>query len=698
MALIYSLLSFLTKFIKQLISQKESHTMLNENQPTEQEIKALINKMIEINKKYERNLNDSILNINKEILDELKSVSENEKAILTDKINKLKQELNSSYLEISTSINNVINDTKYHIEIKNNNFSNIISYLFTIGKIYSEVTLEYDRALSCYEMAIKICDIDNSENKELVKGDIYNYMGLLHSKTGKDRDEVICYKYGIKIIKEKIQQLNTINHKEYNKILMFLYSNLGNVYLRKGNYKESIKLSEQVINLSKDPANESSDIFYYLLLLLFKLTIFDFTKIEKHKMLTEIFDNKYVSVAHGFFYMKKFIKSGKDGDFKDALRNIFSNKDNHKKNIYQYYDTYIAIAQLQLINNKVPDNIAISLNTCKKLYDKVTSLGNDYTDCTDVHATFINVINTVKLERKYNYYSNLIILLFKISCLLKLPIHKYELTKYTHTRTFDIIYGKNKASNLRINDAREMNDANEGKLLYEFLKAKKHNNPNEQAFISAFTQNSGDAMQMWQTTYGDNCKGISYTFSPTTSDFVSSSMGKNNIINEDDNYALKLLLSYFRVAYYNKDNETFSVYDYDDETKNTIRNANTSYAITQLFNELKMEIRNCTGDIPFELQSLFSFISYLVKDIGWYYENEVRLIHISTDPNDPKIKTYEGGKHALYYDTERPIYPHKVTLGPKFQYERQALGYYQNVFDNDIDVTISEFPYNFPPQ
>lgn len=224
---------------------------------------------------------------------------------------------------------------------------------------------------------------------------------------------------------------------------------------------------------------------------------------------------------------------------------------------------------------------------------------------------------------------------------------------------------------LRLSNARQMNDPNEGYTLFKHIGIEKNDLPKTDYdpspfFFASMTQtgngqNLDDSLPMWKQ-YGDDAKGINLTYH---SDYIQKLM--------DDGIEI------YKVCYNVKE-------DLLEEEINAIESA---------FNEIKNYGDDKEKEAIFlSALNLIDDIRYLFKDADYSYENEYRI-----------IKSYEGKENdificensnsvipGLYAYIDKELKYSKIKLGPKCD-DIDFVAPYIKFVDRNIEVTKSQISY-----
>ena len=289
--------------------------------------------------------------------------------------------------------------------------------------------------------------------------------------------------------------------------------------------------------------------------------------------------------------------------------------------------------------------------------------------CVDENLRIIlNNVNTIKKTLSYNsddknfiHYTSLNTLNFL------LPNKKNKVNNNNNNNNEENSYPK-----LRLSNARQMNDPNEGYTFLELIGVKKEELPVTDYETSSFYfasmsqigdgQNLEDSLPMWKQ-YGDDAKGINLTYH---SDYIQA------LVNDG--------IEIYRVCY--------NVSKEKQEFKDAIGNIKEQFKIIRKSND------NEKQQTFFSALRLIDSIRYLFKEEDYSYENEYRI-----------IKSYEGKEHEvfpftnansviprLYVKLNKKLKYSKIKLGPKCE-DIDFIAPYIKYVDPDIEVTRSEISY-----
>lgn len=257
---------------------------------------------------------------------------------------------------------------------------------------------------------------------------------------------------------------------------------------------------------------------------------------------------------------------------------------------------------------------------------------------------------------------------------LKFLLYKSDKNKKDSNKTDNKEKDSNKSDDninyprLRLSNARQMNDPNEGYTLFNLIGIEKKDLPETDYATSPFffasmtqikeDQKLDDSLPMWKQ-YGDDARGINLTYHP---DYIKSLI--------DDGIEI------YKVCYKVE----------SDTLKKEID------AIKSAFDEIK-EAEDKRNYFSSAL-NLIDDIRYLFKDADYRYENEYRIIK-SYEGKESEIFTSDSSNSVIpglyvYIDTELKY--SKIKLGPKCDDIDFVAPYIKHI-DRKIEVTRSEISY-----
>ena len=257
---------------------------------------------------------------------------------------------------------------------------------------------------------------------------------------------------------------------------------------------------------------------------------------------------------------------------------------------------------------------------------------------------------------------------------LKYRVEGEDFIHYTSLNTLKFLLykidDKDNYPRLRLSNARQMNDPNEGYTFLNLIGIKKEelsqtDYDTSPFFFASMTQtgngqNLDDSLPMWKQ-YGDDAKGINLTYH---SDYIQKLM--------DDGIEI------YKVCYNVKE-------DLLEEEINAIESA---------FDKIKKHTSDKRQEYFSLALNLIDDIRYLFKDADYSYENEYRI-----------IKSYEGKENdifisensnsvipGLYSYIDQELKYSKIKLGPKCD-DIDFIAPYIKFVDRNIEVTKSQISY-----
>lgn len=222
---------------------------------------------------------------------------------------------------------------------------------------------------------------------------------------------------------------------------------------------------------------------------------------------------------------------------------------------------------------------------------------------------------------------------------------------------------------LRLSNARQMNDPNEGYTFLSLIGIEKNDLPKTDYDTSPFffasmtqtgdTQKLDDSLPMWKQ-YGDDARGISLTYHK---EYIE------NLLNDG--------IEIYKVCY-----------NYD-VLKDEIE------IIKSVFNEIKDYGKDKEKEAIFlSALNLIDDIRYLFKDVDYSYENEYRIIK-SYEGKEDVIFSSESSNSVipgLYAYIDKELKYSKIKLGPKCD-DIDFVAPYIKYVDRNIEVTKSQISY-----
>lgn len=224
---------------------------------------------------------------------------------------------------------------------------------------------------------------------------------------------------------------------------------------------------------------------------------------------------------------------------------------------------------------------------------------------------------------------------------------------------------------LRLSNARQMNDPNEGYTLFKLIGIEKNDLPKTDYdtspfFFASMTQtgsetNLDDSLPMWKQ-YGDDAKGINLTYH---SEYIES------LIEEG--------IEIYKVCYNPAKDSLDKVIKSIESAFNKIKNYGDDKEKEAIF----LSALNLIDDIR-----------YLFKDADYSYENEYRIIK-SYESKENDIFICENSNSVipgLYAYIDKELKYSKIKLGPKCD-DIDFVAPYIKFVDRNIEVTKSQIPY-----
>ena len=261
---------------------------------------------------------------------------------------------------------------------------------------------------------------------------------------------------------------------------------------------------------------------------------------------------------------------------------------------------------------------------------------------------------------------------------LRFDIDDYDnFIHYTSLKTLkNLVYRKDEKNiyaRLRLSNARQMNDPNEGYTFLDLIGIEKKELPVTDYEISSFyfasmsqtgeDKNLEDSLPMWKQ-YGDDAKGINLTYH---SDYIK------DLIDDINNG-----IGIYKVCY-NANEDSL------EEEIAQIKSA---------FDEIKKEDGDERQKYFSSALNLIDDIRYLFKKTDYSYENEYRIIK-SYEGKESEIFTSDSSNSVipgLYVYIDKELKYSKIKLGPKCD-DIDFVAPYIKYVDPNIEVTQSEISY-----
>ena len=260
---------------------------------------------------------------------------------------------------------------------------------------------------------------------------------------------------------------------------------------------------------------------------------------------------------------------------------------------------------------------------------------------------------------------------------LRFDIDDYDnFIHYTSLKTLkNLVYTKDKKNiypRLRLSNARQMNDPNEGYTFLDLIGIEKKELPETDYETSSFyfasmsqtgeDKNLEDSLPMWKQ-YGDDATGINLTYH---SDYIKELI-------DDINNGIGI----YKVCYDAK----------EDSLEKEIDSIKLAFEkIKEKDDERKKYLSSALN--------LIDDIRYLFKESDYSYENEYRIIK-SYEGKESEIFTSDSSNSVipgLYVYIDKELKYSKIKLGPKCD-DIDFVAQYIKYVDPNIEVTQSEISY-----
>ncbi|MGT2920109.1 DUF2971 domain-containing protein [Streptococcus chosunense] len=375
--------------------------------------------------------------------------------------------------------------------------------------------------------------------------------------------------------------------------------------------------------------------------------------------------------------------------FNEALKKLDSNLNvgNYLSSdkITEYFLTLLEEERVEDLKKEIEDLVEKSnfnYNLLKKLIEHCIENSSK-----DTHQVYYNTLLSLVKKKNYEQLKSELETIDKdelkeisdnvniIKDKLKYRVEGEDFIHYTSLNTLKFLLykidDKDNYPRLRLSNARQMNDPNEGYTFLNLIGIKKEelsqtDYDTSPFFFASMTQtgngqNLDDSLPMWKQ-YGDDAKGINLTYH---SEYIKSLI-------EDG-------IEIYKVCYNVKE-------DLLEEEINSIKSA---------FNEIK----NYDDDkekegIFLSALNLIDDIRYLFKDADYSYENEYRIIQ-SYEGNEDVIFSSESSNSVipgLYAYIDKELKYSKIKLGPKCD-DIDFVAPYIKFVDRNIEVTKSQISY-----
>lgn len=375
-------------------------------------------------------------------------------------------------------------------------------------------------------------------------------------------------------------------------------------------------------------------------------------------------------------------------DFNSELQRIDSelNVGNYLSSdkITEYFLTLLEQERVEDLKKEIEDLVEKSnfnYNLLKKLIEHCIKNSSK-----DTHQVYYNTLLSLVEKKNYKQLKSELETIDKdelkeisdnvniIKDKLKYRVEGEDFIHYTSLNTLKFLLykidDKDNYPRLRLSNARQMNDPNEGYTFLNLIGIKKEelsqtDYDTSPFFFASMTQtgngqNLDDSLPMWKQ-YGDDAKGINLTYH---SDYIQKLM--------DDGIEI------YKVCYNVKE-------DLLEEEINAIESA---------FDKIKKHTSDKRQEYFSLALNLIDDIRYLFKDADYSYENEYRI-----------IKSYEGKENdifisensnsvipGLYSYIDQELKYSKIKLGPKCD-DIDFIAPYIKFVDRNIEVTKSQISY-----
>lgn len=285
-------------------------------------------------------------------------------------------------------------------------------------------------------------------------------------------------------------------------------------------------------------------------------------------------------------------------------------------------------------------------------------------------------VEAIKKKLKYNSNDKEFIHYTSLGT-LKFLLYKSDKNKKDSVKTDNKEKDSNKSDEnknyprLRLSNARQMNDPNEGYTLFNLIGIEKKDLPETDYATSPFffasmtqikeDQKLDDSLPMWKQ-YGDDAKGINLTYH---SDYIKSLI--------DDGIEI------YKVCYNVE----------KDLLKEEIDSIKLAFNKIKKYRSAKKQQQYFSSAL-----NLIDDIRYLFKEADYSYENEYRIIK-SYEGKEEDIITSESSNSVipgLYTYIDKELKYSKIKLGPKCDDIDFVAPYIKHI-DRKIEVTRSEISY-----
>lgn len=393
---------------------------------------------------------------------------------------------------------------------------------------------------------------------------------------------------------------------------------------------DGITKSEDIIDFNRELENIDSELNVGNYISSDKITDYFLTllkdeKVEDLKHVVEVLVEKS---NFNYDLLKKLIEH--------CIKN--SSKDTHKI----YYNTLISLVKKKNYEQLVSELETIEMGELKEISDSVNQIKNK--------------LKYKPEDKNFVHYTSLRTLKF---LLYKSDNEENDSNKSDENKYYP---------KLRLSNARQMNDPNEGYTFLNLIGIDKNDLPKTDYDTSPFffasmtqtgdSQKLDDSLPMWKQ-YGDDARGICLTYHKQ---YIE------NLINDG--------IEIYKVCYN------------IDELNHEIEE------IKKVFNKIK-DPKDVKGQNLFSSAlNLIDDIRYLFKDADYSYENEYRIIK-SYEGKEDEIITCDSSNSVIpgiYTYIDKELKYSKIKLGPKCD-DIDFVAPYIKFVDRNIEVTKSQISY-----
>ena len=339
-------------------------------------------------------------------------------------------------------------------------------------------------------------------------------------------------------------------------------------------------------------------------------------------------------------YISKIIKKCNYDLLDRLVRAYIENYDeNQSYEIYKFFQSLIDETDFEQLKSELE---TIEKNELKEISDSVKKIKNK--------------LKYKPEDKNFVHYTSLTTLKF---LLYKPDNKKQDSSKCDENENYP---------RLRLSNARQMNDPNEGYTFLNLIGIDKNDLPKTDYDTSPFffasmtqtgdSQKLDDSLPMWKQ-YGDDARGICLTYHK---EYIE------NLINDG--------IEIYKVCY--------NIDELNDEIEK----------IKTVFNKIKAP-QDTEGQSLFSSAlNLIDDIRYLFKDADYSYENEYRIIK-SYEGKEDEIITCDSSNSVIpgiYTYIDKELKYSKIKLGPKCD-DIDFVAPYIKFVDRNIEVTKSQISY-----